>query len=309
MLSFLLAILVSAQIDSTELWVGDQATLHLQAIQAKEERVSFPVYGETLVPGIEVVNQSLQDTTVQNDGRLCISKDLIITSFEDSLFYIEPLPFITENGDTLYSEALSLNVIQPFEMDTTDNSITDIKDVYRAKIWWWGIIRWILLGLGVAGLGVGIFFLLRYLRKLKAARETEETINPDLLRPAEEVALEKLDAIKAAKIWQTGLHKQYHIELTDVIREYIARRFEVSSQEKTSDETLSSLKPIMIDQRELFGKLEKMLRLADMVKFAKWQPTPDENEISLLVAYQFVKETTPVATEENTDTDTNNEKL
>ena len=41
-----------------------------------------------------------------------------------------------------------------------------------------------------------------------------------------------------------------------------------------------------------------MLQLADLVKFAKWQPTPDENETALLAAYQFVKETKPVITEE-----------
>ena len=41
-----------------------------------------------------------------------------------------------------------------------------------------------------------------------------------------------------------------------------------------------------------------MLQLADLVKFAKWQPTPDENETALLAAYQFVNETKPVITEE-----------
>jgi hypothetical protein len=37
--------------------------------------------------------------------------------------------------------------------------------------------------------------------------------------------------------------------------------------------------------------------LADLVKFAKWTTTPDENEISLRNAYTFVKETTPVEEE------------
>jgi hypothetical protein len=37
-----------------------------------------------------------------------------------------------------------------------------------------------------------------------------------------------------------------------------------------------------------------MLTLADLVKFAKWTTTPDENESSLRSAYTFVKETTPI---------------
>lgn len=69
--------------------------------------------------------------------------------------------------------------------------------------------------------------------------------------------------------------------------------------EKTSDETLNAIKPVLLEseQKELYQKLEKMLRLADLVKFAKWQPTPDENEISLLSAYNFVKETKPTEEE------------
>ena len=36
-----------------------------------------------------------------------------------------------------------------------------------------------------------------------------------------------------------------------------------------------------------------MLQLADLIKFAKWKATPEENERSLQTAYQFVRETTP----------------
>ena len=128
------------------------------------------------------------------------------------------------------------------------------------------------------------------------------------LRPAEEVALEKLDEIKAEKIWQNGKVKEYHTELTDVIREYISRRYEVSSTEKTSDETLRDLKPKMKDQKDLFERLRKMLSLADLVKFAKWTTTPDENESALLTAYDFVKETTPKEAETSTDNSENNAK-
>jgi hypothetical protein len=34
-----------------------------------------------------------------------------------------------------------------------------------------------------------------------------------------------------------------------------------------------------------------MLQLADLVKFAKWHTTPDENESALTTAYEFVNET------------------
>ena len=191
------------------------------------------------------------------------------------------------------------------------------------------IIRWILLAILLGGIGVGVYYLWRWYEKHR--KPEEEPLNPELLRPADEVALEKLDAIKEQKIWKDGKVKEYQTELTDVVREYIGRRFEVHSTEKTSDETLRELKPILLkgeglqvtgdglqvtgdglrvtgDGKELYSKLSKMLQLADLVKFAKWHTTPDENESALSTAYDFVNET-KIVNDANDENDENGEKL
>lgn len=304
MLNILLSIVIAASLDSTTLFMGDQCDLHLQATAEPTEQVFFPAIGEMLQPEIEVVDRTIIDTTRLKDGRVQYDQYLTVTSFKDSLFYIEPLAFTTPNGETIYSDALSLNVIQPFEMDTT-LAITDIKDIQKAPIWWWGIIRWILLGLLLAGLGVGLYFAWKKWGYLLKGTEKPVEAEPVILRPAEEVALEKLDIIKAEKVWQNGQVKEYHTELTDVVREYISRRFEVSSTEKTSDETLAELKPLMKEQKSLYEALKKMLTTADLVKFAKWTTTPDENELSLRTAYDFVHETTPVNENDNENANVN----
>ena len=56
---------------------------------------------------------------------------------------------------------------------------------------------------------------------------------------------------------------------------------------------------ILKEQKDLYEQLRKMLTLADLVKFAKWTTTPDENELSLRSAYTFVNETTPVEEPQN----------
>ncbi len=291
MLMTLMALVVSATIDSTTLFIGDQTDLHLRATCEQGEEVSMPVLANELVPGVEIVDRTLVDTTLLKDGRVQYNQYITLTSFQDSLFYIAPLPFAS-GGDTLWSEALTLNVVQPFEIDSTDMAITDIKGIEKAPIWWWGIFRWILLTLVLIGLGVGLYYLVRFIESRK--RSSIPTLEPaQPLRPAEEVALEKLELIRTQKLWQQGQIKEYYTQLTDVVREYIARRFAVSSTEQTSDETLSAMRPILSAQRELYDDLRKMLTLADLVKFAKWNTTPDENEKCLRDAYTFVHETTP----------------
>ena len=293
-MNFLLAIIVSAAIDSTAIYIGDQTDMHLSATMEPTEQASLPRYGEMLIDGIEIVNRTGVDTTVLQDGRVQLNQTLTLTSFSDSLFFIPAQPFVS-GEDTLWSDGLSLNVIQPFEIDTT-LAITDIKPVQSAPIWWWGIIRWVLLAIGCILLGIGAWYLIKWAMRRKKGGELQMAEVEK--RPAEEVALEKLDRIKAEKIWQEGKVKEYQTELTDVIREYIGRRYEVKSTEKTSDETLRELKPLMAEQKELFERLRKMLSLADLVKFAKWHTTPDENESALLTAYDFVNETTAAPAED-----------
>lgn len=292
-MNLLLAIIVSAAIDSTAIYIGDQTDMHLSATMEPTEQASLPRYGEMLIDGIEIVNRTGVDTTVLQDGRVQLNQTLTLTSFCDSLFFIPAQPFVS-GEDTLWSDGLSLNVIQPFEIDTT-LAITDIKPVQSAPIWWWGIIRWVLLAIGCILLGIGAWYFIKWAMRRKKGGELQ--LAEVEKRPAEEVALEKLDRIKAEKIWQEGKVKEYQTELTDVIREYIGRRYEVKSTEKTSDETLRELKPLMAEQKELFERLRKMLSLADLVKFAKWHTTPDENESALLTAYDFVNETTAAPTE------------
>ena len=161
-MNILLAIVVSAVLDSAYMAIGDQMDLRLQATYEPADiaagdgvkAIQMPLYGQSLTPEIEIVDRTAIDTTILSDGRTQLTQYLTITSFKDTLLYIKGIPFVAGN-DTFWSEGISLNVIQPFEIDTT-NAITDIKPIAKAPIWVWGIVRWILLGLGILALIAGI---------------------------------------------------------------------------------------------------------------------------------------------------------
>lgn len=301
-LGILLSIVITTSLDSTLLTLGDQTKLQFEATCAPDEYVTYPTFGKELIDGVEIVRQSAVDSTIDKQGKH-YTQELVLTSFADSLFFIEPLVF-TSGNDTFYSETITLNFVQPFVLDSTMN-ITDIRDIQKAPIWWWGYIRWILGALLLIGIGVLVWWLLGKIGNYNGKFIPAAKKDPE--RPADEVALEALDRIREEKIWTQGHTKQYHTELTDVLRTYIAKRFGVASTEKTSDETLQAMKPILSKQRELHASLTKVLRLADLVKFAKWQATPDENEQALHIAYEFVNETKPVAAEAKEENEQINE--
>ena len=109
--------------------------------------------------------------------------------------------------------------------------------------------------------------------------------------PLAERTLMALQLLEQQQLWQQGFHKQYHSELTDILRNYIEQRYEVHAMERTTDELMLTLKLSPIDQ-EALGMLHNMLLLADMVKFARMSPLPLENEGMMTNAIRFVERTT-----------------
>ena len=139
-------------------------------------------------------------------------------------------------------------------------------------------------------------------QKLLSFRKEEKPLLPPHVR-----AIQELDAIKNEKLWQRGKYKEYHSQLTDVIRNYIDERFHIYAMEMTSGQILLAIQGIS-EADAVYSPLKQQLLLSDLVKFAKYHPLPDENELSLMNAYLFVNITTPVQVveeKENKDGNTN----
>jgi len=276
-------ITVNAKLDSTVLWIGDQANLTFEIFQQQNQKVILPIFSDTIVGGLELVAPMKLDTVKSPEGPIIVTQQYVVTAFDDTLLYIPPYPFVL-NGDTVWSKSLSLKVVQPFKIDTAANSVTDIKPVFEPKFDWLGLIKWVLLALVIIGLLVLLYFILRKYWMKKPIFEQA----PEVILPAYVIALNQLDQIKQAKPWQQNRSKEYHTELVDVMRIYIEKAFEVNSMEMTSIEILEHLGDLRKSKKEAFNALKQMLQLADLVKFAKWNPTPDEHELSLSNAYNFV---------------------
>ena len=289
---------VSATMDSTILLVGEQTRLTFTVAQMRDRQVCAPVFSDTIVSGLEIVERLPLDTQLADDGLLLVSQSYVLTSFDSALYFIDAQPFV-DGADTLYSNPLSLKVVS-IPVDTAQHAIADIKSVYAPPFDWplfWLIV---LITLGVAALAVIGFFVYRYVKR--HAAPSAEVAEPQDLRPAHEIALERLDVIKAEKLWQQNRTKEYHTQLTDVVRDYIARRFGICAVEQTSAEILAGIQPALSGQKTVYADLKTLLTTSDLVKFAKYKPLVSEDEKSLALAYQFVEATKEVAPDADTQT-------
>lgn len=280
----------TASLDSANILLGDQVKLFLEIDHPKNVEVKFPSVPDTIVNLIEVLDRSIIDTfELDNEEFQKQIQTFTITCFDSGSYRIPPYWFTFDvNGmvDSIPSNGLTLNVYS-MAIDTTKGP-TDIKMPYDAPLTLKEVTPYIL---GAILIGA-IIFLILYSIKRKKNNQPIFAKPPKPKEPAHIIALRELDRIKAEKIWQQGKTKQYYSEVSDTLREYIEDRFEIRAMEQTSDETLDAFRfrRDLINEK-CFNNLSQLMQLADLVKFAKYKPLPDDDNLTLVNAYFFVNDT------------------
>jgi hypothetical protein len=287
---------VDAKMDSIQIWIGQQTKLSYEFTQQPDQHVQTPIFSEVITPGLEIVDRFGNDTLKAADGYLQIKQSYVVTAFEDTLLLVPPFPFVS-GEDTVWSPELSLKVIQPFVIDTTQIQIADIKDVFKPRFSLWYFIKKSAPYVGILILLAAIVYLIIRLSKRKSVAVQELVENKI---PPYDLAIDQLNKIKQEKLWQQNRHKEYHSQLTDVLRGYIEGLFLIPAPEMTSAEILAYLNFLKTENKDVYYNLQQILQLADLIKFAKWNVGPDEHELSLNNAFMFVNETN-IKTEEEVE--------
>lgn len=251
----------------------------------------WPELKDTLNAAVEIIQTGRIDTGLvdENDPYLFRqSLKLRLTSFDTGYHVIKPLQF-SFNGELIESNPALLHV-QGIELGQKAEEKA-IKDIRKVNYTWFDRIIpywWVLLVIG--GIVLGVFRLKKF-KKNKAPTEAITPSEPQV--PAHITAIEQLKRLKEKELWQKGLSKSYHTELTDILRAYIEDRFDVPAMEETSNQLLQELRNYGIAKNDL-QLLPQLLRIADFVKFAKYKPLPEENEMAMKNALTFIEQTAEV---------------
>lgn len=281
-----------AVIDSTHVLIGDQFNLRLEVDQPAGVQVEFPQIGDSLSPVVEVIAQSPLDTFVLDEKQqIKIIQNLIITSFDTGRQEVPALKFrlkYNNLSDTIESLPAEF-FVHGMPIDTTKGPV-DIKKPYGAPVTLKEVSPYIL---GIILIGALIFFLFYYIQRRKKNQPVFGKAEKPK-EPAHVIAIRELDRIKEQKLWQQNQIKAYYSDLSDTLRQYIEDRFGINAMEYTTDETVRAfqLQKGLLNEKS-FNELKNILSLSDLVKFAKYQPLPDDHNLSLMNAYFFVNDTKP----------------
>jgi len=131
-------------------------------------------------------------------------------------------------------------------------------------------LSWKLVGYAGAGLaalvllGAGLWWLVRRLRLM---------VKIHRMSPLERARYE-LEQLLAKDLPGKGLHKDFYVELTQVVRRYIARRHGIKAPNLTTEEFFALTRASANFPQLTLEALMEFLRQADMVKFAGLESTP-----------------------------------
>ena len=279
------------RVDTNVLWVGGQVHMELAVSTSEEAEISLPNYreGDTLSKNIEIIKRLSQDT-IDTLGMRLYRQQYILTVWDTGLFPL-PLPDIhyIERGiegmvrpitDKPYLYAIFPIKIQP-------NTLQDIKANLNTPLTIEEVMPWIF---GIL-LVVSLIFLIFYFISRRKKRIEEEIFTAPKLPPHIE-AIQALDNLEKKQLLIQGKVKAYHSEITEILRRYIGRRFDIEAPEMTTKEILTSLQFVSGEiPEQSFEKLAKGLEFADLVKFAKLIPEEEQSQEALLSAYLFVDTT------------------
>ncbi|MEX1276503.1 MAG: hypothetical protein WEE20_11245, partial [Bacteroidota bacterium] len=273
-----------ASVDSSEYKIGEW--VHVRVTADASSGIS------SLVPAVKDSLGSFELLSVDEvpDGKAERVWNFKLIAFDSGTVFVPPIPFsYTVGGDTVQRQAVTNMVFLTIHGVAVDpqGDLKDIKPPLDAP-WKFEDFLPYLIALILLALAVWAY---RYYQKKKRERELAY-VPPKPVIPPARVALAALRVLEDKKLWQQGKVKEYYSEATEIIRRFLEDQYRILALESTSDEIMQQLKPVP-EAQSLLKQFQSFLTTADLVKFAKYAPTPDEHEAELRWAYEIVRTMAP----------------
>ncbi|MGB2630947.1 MAG: BatD family protein [Candidatus Omnitrophota bacterium] len=281
---------ITAESDKKEVYIGDRIRLDITARNVSGTEVIFPDTPKTLAEFSVIGSYPMKE---KRSGQGIKGQVYVLSIYTTGTHVIPPVEVRYRFHDQDEWQA-KLSPQVPVEvLSVLTGKDTDIKDL-KGLVAFGGFNPWLVFILAAALVGL---LLWRLWRKRKATAALEEA-GP---KPAHVVAYKELEELRAMDLPEKGRIKEYYFCLSDIVRRYLESRFSYRAPEMTTEEFLGAIKDSREFSSELRELLKEFLSHCDLVKFAKYGPTPLEILDSFKAAENLVDQTKLVEEEGGED--------
>ncbi|MCC9042067.1 BatD family protein [Myroides sp. M-43] len=260
---------IETSVDTTSIKLGDTFLYTIKAHTKAGTLVTFPATEQ--LGNFDVV-ESFPIDTISNDNTLELIKKYHLTQFDAGDFSVPSIPVIVDSK-LFHTDSIKINV-QDIEVDTIKKPLFEIKNISKEGASFSTYWYYILFIVFAIILGIGMYW---YIKKQQEKNLTED----DKYKTPFEKAVKKLKKLEEKKNWNRGDAKPYYSDMSIITRNFIEETFGISAKELTTFEIITILKATLNDKEikldpNIIKDLKRVLEAADLVKFAKSQPTEGE---------------------------------
>lgn len=281
---------VSSSIDTTQIRIGEEIIYSIQVEVDSTALVLFPE-GQSFNP-LEVIDSYDIDTTRLQD-KIRLIKKYGLTQF-DSGSYTLPSQRVVINNKSFNTDSVNLEVFNVL-VDTTKQKMFHIKPAFEVEepgFDFEKLLYWIAPILLIIGIVAFLFFRRRKRKKTESAKQ---------LPPYEE-AIEALKVLDHSNFLENDNSKSYYSSLTEILKRYIGREVDDAALESTSNELIDRLilhkdAGSFDFDAETINKIDKILKRADLIKFAKMKELEGQAKTDRTVVEDIINETKEIIPE------------
>lgn len=281
---------VFATTDTTEYTVGDYINYSIEMKYPKGVNLVIPTITDSISNLTFIKNGEMVKNEVGNE--ISEIRHFIFSKYDSSEVTIPAfhISYSANGGNPQFVKVNSVDIVVKTIEVNQQAEIQDIKAPIRIPIDWLLVS---IIAILVLALIVAAYFGYKYYQKKKLGKVVLE---PEIILTPFEKAIANLTKLEEKKLWQQGEIKEYHSELTGIIRDYFENKYNFIALEMTTSEIISNLKLKEVNF-EVIKTTEEFLENADMVKFAKFKPMPTINETMMKQAYLIVNKTNQTSNE------------
>jgi hypothetical protein len=293
---------VEAFVSPAFIHIGDNIHYHIRARFDPSLKVEFPLFGENL-SGFAIREFSPRKEW-EEQGQKVIEETYALHTFIAG-DYVIPSAMIrygAKNVDkTVETGAVYVRVDS--RLKGRDIDIRDIappisfSKPFRWKIW----ALWI--GIPLSVLALIACFVRWWVGRVERVMEDK--------RSAWEIALDDVENLKSKHLLEAHQFREHYYALSDILRNYIERRFGLMAPERTTEEFIKLIRTQSVFSEEHQRLLVHFLQECDLVKFAKATPEFTQTDLGSGVerVLRFLRETIPVTATQTVEETQGNKKL
>ena len=250
-------------------------------------RVTFPTVSGQL-GDFAVTRQHAPDPITLSANRRRWQQEYVLEARAIGAQTIPPLTVSWQEGEAvaqqLTTEPLTVTVTSVVPDGTDISGLQDITPpVALARRS--GLLGLWLIAAAVVLCGLGGATLWWAARR----RQPESLVAPP--EPAHRLSLAALQRLQRDDLIGQQRFEEFYVRLSAIVRHYVEWRFGVRAPEQTTEEFLTIVLHtggLVARHRDL---LSAFLQQCDLVKFARYQPTPDDMQQAFISATNFVEHT------------------